>query len=90
MSLMELADGSEDALASALVSVQLAKRREEAVSGLLAYLRAAETAAALALLGGLSQSVRLYKDDVPLPRPCWQQQYAGGRTDPRSLDFDIL
>jgi hypothetical protein len=70
--------------------VQTARHREEAVSALLAGLRTTETAEAIALVRGFSQSIRFYDDDESLSRPYWQQQYEGGRTDPRELDFEVL
>lgn len=89
----ELAGDANDAssgLIAAFDAVSDANRREDAVSALIAHLKATETPAAVALLSGFSQSVRLYEDDAPLRRPYWQQQYAEGRTDPRTLDFDAL
>ena len=80
----------DESLSSALESVQGASRREDAVSALIALLKGRETTTAIALLQGFSQSVRLYEDAAPLQRPYWQQQYAEGRTDSRSLDFETL
>lgn len=83
------ADTSSDLIA-ALSAVSDAKRREDAVSALIAHLKGTEAQAAVTLLRGFSQSVRLYEDEAPLRRPYWQQQYEEGRTDPRSLDFEAL
>jgi hypothetical protein len=84
------ASTDDHSLNSALELVQDASRREDAVSALIALLKVSETTAAIALLRGFSQSVRLYEDDAPLRRPYWQQQYAVGRTDSRALDFEVL
>lgn len=85
------ASTDDDSLNSALETVQAASRREDAVTALITLLKASgETTAAITLLHGFSQSVRLYEDDAPLQRPYWQQQYAVGRTDPRTLDFEVL
>ena len=84
------ASTNDGSLNSALESVQSASRREEAVSALIALLKVRETVAAVALLRGFSQGVRLYEDDSPLKRPYWQQQYAEGRTEPGALGFDVL
>lgn len=81
---------NDDSLNPELESVQGASRREEAVSALIALLKVSETVAAVAILRGFSQSVRLYEDDSPLKRPYWQQQYAEGRTEPGALDFKVL
>lgn len=89
----ELAGDANDAssgLVAALDAVSDARRREDAVSALIAHLKATEAPAAVTLLHGFSQSVRLYEDDAPLKRPYWQQQYAAGRTDPGTLDFEVL
>ncbi|MBF4513281.1 hypothetical protein ITJ66_12395 [Plantibacter sp. VKM Ac-2885] len=84
------ANDASSGLVAALAAVSDAKRREDAVSALIAHLKATETPAAVALLRGFSQSVRLFEDDAPLRRPYWQQQYEEGRTDPRTLDFKVL
>ena len=69
MSSVECTDGSEGQPASALVSVRIVTHREEAVSGLLAHVRAGVTAGTIAMLGGLWRSLGLLEDGEPLSRP---------------------
>lgn len=79
-----------DNLTRATAAASSAMSRQSAVAQLIKLLKEAETPEGIALIRGFSQSLRLYENGVPTNRPSWISNDEGTRTEPQTLDIEVL